>query len=119
MLLVQGQHIMEMIMQLGRTDFTDDDDLIERELEDGTELVAESERIRSERKQKRSNNEHDHHLGDRNGDGDDERAKNWQSPPKQVSDNVEEGEYLLLMIHASHISCQSQRIARGKLVAPH
>ncbi|KAK1355375.1 Cyclin-T1-5 like [Heracleum sosnowskyi] len=75
-----------------RTDFIDEDDLIERELEDGIELAAESERSRSERKQNWSNNEHEHHLGNRDDHGDDEREKKWQSPPKQVSDNVEEGE---------------------------
>ncbi|KAL8093382.1 hypothetical protein AgCh_035307 [Apium graveolens] len=75
-----------------RTDFTDEDDLIERELEYGIELAAESERSKSGRKQNRSNNEHEHHFGNWNNDGDDEREKKWQSPPKQVSENVEEGE---------------------------
>ncbi|KAK1378090.1 Cyclin-T1-5 [Heracleum sosnowskyi] len=34
-----------------KMDFTDEDDLIERELEDGIELAAESEKIKQERKQ--------------------------------------------------------------------
>ncbi|WOG96272.1 hypothetical protein DCAR_0415606 [Daucus carota subsp. sativus] len=75
-----------------RTDFTDEDDLIERELEDGIELAAESERSRSERKQNWSNNEYERDSGNRNENGDDVLGKKCQSPLRQIFDNVEEGE---------------------------
>ncbi|KAJ9549753.1 hypothetical protein OSB04_022296 [Centaurea solstitialis] len=52
-----------------RTDFMDEDDLIERELEDGIELAAESEKSKQERKH------------------------NWSKPANQLDDDVEDGQY--------------------------
>ncbi|XP_024993679.1 cyclin-T1-3-like isoform X1 [Cynara cardunculus var. scolymus] len=52
-----------------RTDFMDEDDLIERELEDGIELAAESEKNKQERKH------------------------NWSKPANQVDDEAEDGQY--------------------------
>lgn len=82
-----------------KTDVMDDDDLIERELEDGIELAAENEKSKSEREQswsKTSNRlEHDnsHHFKhhDEAGDGHYSSMKG-QSSHGEDFDNVEEGE---------------------------
>ncbi|KAK3021739.1 hypothetical protein RJ639_046085 [Escallonia herrerae] len=82
-----------------KTDFMDEDDLIERELEDGIELAAESEKTKRERKQNwsklsnRSDHEYAHHVKPRDdgGDGPHQGFKG-QSSRGQDLDNVEEGE---------------------------
>nr|XP_043606367.1 cyclin-T1-3-like [Erigeron canadensis] len=52
-----------------RTDFMDDDDLIERELEDGIELAAESEKSKQDKKH------------------------NWSKPSNAVDEDLEDGQY--------------------------
>ncbi|PWA97427.1 cyclin family protein [Artemisia annua] len=52
-----------------RTDFMDEDDLIERELEDGIELPGESEKSKQD------------------------RIHNWSKPLNQVDDDIEDGQY--------------------------
>ncbi|GJZ03777.1 cyclin-T1-3-like protein isoform X1, partial [Tanacetum coccineum] len=52
-----------------RTDFMDDDDLIERELEDGIELPGESEKSKQD------------------------RIHNWSKPSNQVDDDIEDEQY--------------------------
>lgn len=52
-----------------RTDFMDEDDLIERELEDGIELPGESEKSKQD------------------------RIHNWSKPSNQVDDDIEDGQY--------------------------
>ncbi|KAL8145727.1 cyclin-T1-3-like [Apium graveolens] len=75
-----------------KTDFTDEDDLIERELEDGIELAVESEKSRPKREQNWSTSEYGNHLRNQDEDGDGEHETKWQLPAKNEFDNVEEGE---------------------------
>lgn len=72
-----------------RTDFMDDDDLIERELEDGIELAAESEKTKYDRKHNwsRPSNQPDHEHEDGQYQG-----SKGQSSRSQDFDHVEEGE---------------------------
>ncbi|GFS34623.1 cyclin family protein [Actinidia rufa] len=75
-----------------KTDLMDEDDLIERELEDGIELPAEREKTKQERRQSwsKSSNwpDHEKHQDDA-GDGHHQRAKGQSG---RDFENVEEGE---------------------------
>ncbi|KAK6947243.1 hypothetical protein RJ641_000716 [Dillenia turbinata] len=82
-----------------RAELMDEDDLIERELEDGIELAAESEKIKRERRQswpKPSNRpEHDnmHHIKHQEDAGDGQHMGTRAQPSYGSDmDNVEEGE---------------------------
>ncbi|KAL6968050.1 hypothetical protein U1Q18_033853 [Sarracenia purpurea var. burkii] len=71
-----------------KTDLMDEDDLIERELEDGIELAAESEKIKKERRQswsKHPSNRAEHEINAEDVDG-------HQRMKGQDFENVEEGE---------------------------
>ncbi|KAI3812599.1 hypothetical protein L1987_17310 [Smallanthus sonchifolius] len=70
-----------------RTDFMDEDDLIERELEDGIELAAESEKSRKHNWSKSSNQ-----VDDDMEDGQYHSSMKGQSSRSQDFDPVEEGE---------------------------
>lgn len=72
-----------------RTDFMDDDGLIERELEDGIELAVESEKTKYGRKHNwsRPSNQADHEQEDGQYQG-----NKGQSSCSQDFDHVEEGE---------------------------
>ncbi|KAJ8534329.1 hypothetical protein K7X08_007653 [Anisodus acutangulus] len=77
-----------------KTDVMDDDDLIERELEDGIELAAGNEKNKRERKESWSKHENTHHtkLQDEAGDGHHQGSK-WKSSSRgEDFDYVEEGE---------------------------
>lgn len=82
-----------------KTGVMDDDDLIERELEDGIELAAGNEKNKRERKEswsKSSNrleheNTHNTKLQDEGGDGHPQGSK-WKSSRGEELDYVEEGE---------------------------
>nr|GMD09653.1 cyclin-T1-4-like [Ipomoea batatas] len=84
-----------------KVDVLDDDDLIERELEDGIELAAEAEKNKRERKQswsKPSNRpEHDnaHHMKyqDDSGDRHYQGMKGQSLQNDDYENNVEEGEF--------------------------
>ncbi|XVF40002.1 hypothetical protein PTKIN_Ptkin01aG0078100 [Pterospermum kingtungense] len=52
-----------------KKDVMDEDDLIERELEDGVELAVEDEKIKRERRQSWSRNENQDHVNDHDGEG--------------------------------------------------
>ncbi|KAL3599251.1 hypothetical protein D5086_007169 [Populus alba] len=71
-----------------KKDIMDEDDLIERELEDGVELAAEDEKIKRERRQSWSNNDHAE-----TGDGNHVIMKG-QSSRGLEAEYVEEGEML-------------------------
>ncbi|XP_011022388.1 PREDICTED: cyclin-T1-4-like [Populus euphratica] len=71
-----------------KKDIMDEDDLIERELEDGVELAAENEKIKRERRQSWSNNDHAE-----TGDGNHVIMKG-QSSRGLEAEYVEEGEML-------------------------
>ncbi|XP_052181207.1 cyclin-T1-3-like [Diospyros lotus] len=83
-----------------KTDVMDEDDLIERELEDGIELAAESDKMKRERRQgwSKSSNWTDHdntHHGkhqDDSGDGHHLGTRGQSSSHGQDFENVEEGE---------------------------
>ncbi|KAI3680058.1 hypothetical protein L2E82_50795 [Cichorium intybus] len=76
-----------------RTDFMDEDDLIERELEDGIELAAESEKSKQERKHNWSNNKGQvENDNDDVEDGQYHSSSKGQSSRSQEFDPVEEGE---------------------------
>ncbi|CAK9133485.1 unnamed protein product [Ilex paraguariensis] len=81
-----------------KTDFMDDDDLIERELEDGIELAAESEKIKRERKQgwskhlNRTDQENAHNVKHQAEVGDGHQGMKGQASRGQDLGNVEEGE---------------------------
>ncbi|CAK9155362.1 unnamed protein product [Ilex paraguariensis] len=81
-----------------KTDFMDEDDLIERELEDGIELAAENEKVKPERKpnwsksSNRTDNEHTHTVKHQDEAGDGHQGMKGQSSRGQHYDNVEEGE---------------------------
>lgn len=76
-----------------KMDFTDEDDLIERELEDGIELAAESEKIKQERKQNLSKPSdgtyHEVHLKHPDEDEDGRRGVKRKSSSGQDFNNVE------------------------------
>ncbi|KAL3357659.1 hypothetical protein AABB24_018063 [Solanum stoloniferum] len=82
-----------------KTDVMDDDDLIERELEDGIELSAGNEKNKRERKESwskpsnRPEHENTYHtkLQDEAGDGHHQGSK-WKSSRGEELDYVEEGE---------------------------
>ncbi|KAJ8763710.1 hypothetical protein K2173_003492 [Erythroxylum novogranatense] len=78
-----------------KRDVVDDDDLIERELEDGVELAAEDEKIKHERRQSWSKNEHSEYIKD---DGEIEDGNQvgmrGQSSIGFEAENAEEGEML-------------------------
>ncbi|XP_061981301.1 cyclin-T1-4-like isoform X1 [Populus nigra] len=71
-----------------KKDIMDEDDLIERELEDGVELAAEDEKIKRERRQSWSNNDHAE-IGDGN-----HMIMKGQSSRGLEAEYVEEGEML-------------------------
>ncbi|THG16866.1 hypothetical protein TEA_020600 [Camellia sinensis var. sinensis] len=82
-----------------KTDLMDEDDLIERELEDGIELAADSEKIKRERRQSWpkssswSDNENTHHGKHQDDGGDGHRqGMKGQLSRGQGFENVEEGE---------------------------
>ncbi|XP_059666674.1 cyclin-T1-5-like isoform X2 [Cornus florida] len=82
-----------------KTDLMDEDDLIERELEDGIELAAESEKVKRDRRQslsKSSNwldHENPHHVKHKDDGGDGyHQGMKGQSSRGQDFENVEEGE---------------------------
>uniref|UniRef100_A0A164ZHB1 Cyclin-like domain-containing protein n=1 Tax=Daucus carota subsp. sativus TaxID=79200 RepID=A0A164ZHB1_DAUCS len=99
-----------------KTDFTDEDDLIERELEDGIELAVESEKSRSKREQNWSSDEYGHHSRNQDEDGDGEHETKWQSPLKNEFDNVEEGE--VPTFDDTGRSYQSSNIRKRKAGSP-
>ncbi|XP_057949387.1 cyclin-T1-5-like isoform X2 [Malania oleifera] len=82
-----------------KTEFMDEDDLIEKELEDGIELAVESEKVKRERKQSwskpSSRTEHENLLHRKhqedNGDGHHQGQKRQSSRGPEL-ENVEEGE---------------------------
>nr|GME09916.1 cyclin-T1-4-like [Ipomoea batatas]GME17323.1 cyclin-T1-4-like [Ipomoea batatas] len=79
-----------------KVDYMDEDDLIERELEDGIELPAESEKNKRERKQSWSKSsiksEHESSHQDGVGDGQHQVKKEQPSRNADYDNNVEEGE---------------------------
>ncbi|KAI9116326.1 hypothetical protein K1719_012493 [Acacia pycnantha] len=81
-----------------RTEFMDDDDLIERELEDGIELASQNEKNRHDRRQSwsKSSDRSDHETMQhgRHQDNEDEHHHGMKGLPSYQSDlsNVEEGE---------------------------
>ncbi|GAA0163226.1 kinase activator [Lithospermum erythrorhizon] len=74
-----------------KMDYMDEDDLIERELEDGIELVSESEKFKQERKQSlpKTLNRQEHDDGVDDGHF---QVMKGQAPLRGDSDIVEEGE---------------------------
>ncbi|XP_050226028.1 cyclin-T1-3-like isoform X1 [Mercurialis annua] len=82
-----------------KADLLDDDDLIERELEAGIELAAESEKNKQERRQSwskpldKQEHENSHHEKHREDAGDEERqGTKGQSSHNSDFNNMEEGE---------------------------
>ncbi|KAF7822482.1 cyclin-T1-3-like isoform X1 [Senna tora] len=88
-----------------KTEFMDDDDLIERELEDGIELAAQGEKSKQDRRQSWSKPHQDH---------EDEHHHGIKSQPSYQPDQstVEEGELSVLYENASGL--QSPKASNRK-----